>query len=606
MYGGTASTPPVRSPAARPLSFHSLPEHQRNAPPYLPPHPHRRPRRPRSSPLTGPSLSSDQVDEESKHDEANQKPRYRPNRISSTPEVVIPIQSIYDSDATSLSSPSSSPPSTVSNGTNGIIVSHISFPKSSSSSSSGEDEKEKELTGDKEDLEDGNKLRSFVKRLSMISLSSLTTNEKDKDDDQKASMKRSSFVLHSSSTSSLASTSSSYTVQMDAASQAIPPIPTIPRWALNAMREEAGIASRNMKYGHQRGTADDLTPPPLPNQPIPRGVPLSTSDSSNRPRPSSISCDPTEDWKPVTDPAPRFSRLGLGGGDVVLPVKKSEGSIKSTKSTTTLSRSAGAIRDSWMTTKAEYNPRVDPNADPSADDDFEWNPQERGGLRKRDFLLRTSILGINDLSSSAGGENMPPIPSAASKSAPSSPVTSSRTSFFASDDFAPKPLMPLVSPPSIFASPDFKRRSASLGRDSVLAAIGESQLPSTSPNDIPMEFGRADVKSQDTRKSKTRRMNIKQIVMRITAAPTSAGEKLKLTTIHDSPSTPMVDLPHSFMPLDPPPSRRFGRPTNSSVPCLPSTKGLSEFGRSQGDVRSRNMFKSIKKRWNAVFSTARG
>ena len=83
----------------------------------------------------------------------------------------------------------------------------------------------------------------------------------------------------------------------------------------------------------------------------------------------------------------------------------------------------------------------------------------------------------------------------------------------------------------------------------------------------------------------------------------SANEKLKLTTIHDSPSTPVLVLPpETLMPLDPPPVARFGKLASSSVPSLPSTKELPECGDARGGKR----FKSIKKRWNAVFGTVRG
>jgi len=587
---------PVQNNAKRPTSSHSLPEYQRSSPVHLPPRSHRRPHTPRSSPLAGPAVSSE-ADGENKDDQGNQKPRYRPNRISSTPDVVFPIQSIYDSDTTL-----SSPPRSISGGTNGIVISHLPISKSSSSSSSGEDDKES-----KEDAEDGNILYGLAKRLSMISLWSLTTNEKDRDD-QNTAKRRSSFGTYSASTTSLASTSSSRTLQTQGASQAVPPIPTIPRWALNAMREEAGIASRNMNYGNQHGTTEDLTAsfsPPLPNQPIPRGVRPSASNLSNQPRPRTISCDPTDDWISVKGPTPRFSRLGLAGDGIVMPVSKesSEGmkiasSIRSTKSTSTLSQSAGARRDSGVTNRTEYNPRMDWSNDSSAAN-TQASPKEQERLRKRSSLgssLKAKISRTNFFPSTES-ENIPPVPRTISKSA----FTASRTSLRTSYDSVPRTLKTSVSPPSIAAPPSFTRSTA-FGRDNVFAAVNDNQLPSFTPSDTPAESGRrtADVKlqgTQDTQKSKMKRKSVKQFVMWITAAPTS-GEKLKVTTIHDSPST--VALPSdTFMPLDPPPRRRFDKPANSSVPNLSFTK---EVPSQSGGKR----FKNIRKKLGTVFSNARG
>ena len=619
MNGGTGSKLPPRNPLARPVSFHSLSEHQRNGPTYQSPYSRRRPRTPGSSPLAGPPVSSDQTDGENKDDEAGQKPRYRPNRISSIPDVVVPIQPLYDSDATSLSSPSSSPPSTVSNGSNGIVISRPPFPRSYSSSSSGEDDKEKELNKGRGDIEDGNKLHTFTKRLWRISLSSLTTVEKDKDD-EKLNDQHHSLSLHSASTTSLPSTLSSRTVQtdrtqVDGTSQTVPPIPTIPRWALNAMREEAGIANRSMDYGHRPGTSDDLTAlssSPLPNQLVPRGAPLSVSGLSNQPRPPSTSRDSVDSWMSMADSTPTFSRLGLNG--VVMPVSKENlarmrtSSMGSTRSTATISQSASARPDSGVMSKTEPSPGIDSSNDSSAAN-IKANPKEKERLRKRGSLpssLKEKISWIG-LSSSAGSENIPPLPPIINKSGfPSTSVTTSHTSSSTSNDSAPKIVKTSISPPSIIASPDFTRRSATLGRDCVPIAIGENQLPSFSPNDSFIEFGRtADVKPQDTQKTKTRRMkNIKQIVMQITASPTSAGEKLKLTAIHDSRSTPvMVVPPDTLMPLDPPPIGRFGKPTNSSVQSLPSTKELPEFGYSKSGGKR---FKAIRKRWDAIFSNVRG
>jgi hypothetical protein len=588
MNGGTGSTLSVRSPITRPVSFHSLADHQRNSPALLSPHSHRRPRTPRSSPLTGPALSPDQVDSENKDDEGDQKPRYRPNRISSTPDMAARVQSLYGSDTASLSSPYLPQPSTSSTG---ILFPLPPIPKFSGPSSSAED--------DKEETEDGSKLRSLAKRLSSISTSSLGANDKVKAD-QKVDKRRSSYLPHSASMTSLVSTSSSsHTTRTDKTSQAAPPIPTIPRWALNAMREEAGMANRNMKYGHGRGSNDELTPssslPPLPNQPIPRGVCLPDSGLSTQPFPPSVSRDPTENWMSMTDSTPKFSRLGLRGEGVVMPAKReslakmrSANSIRSTKSMTTASQSTGTRSDIGVTTKTESSPAID-SADPKV------NPKEKDSPRKRRHSLADSLRAKipKIIVPSSGTENVPPLPSSNTKS------KSTPTSVKISSDLPRKTLKTSAS-----RSSDIARKSATMKRDSTLAAINGNQRSSSSLSHTYTEHGRksGDVKPQDTQKTRARGKSIKQIVMRITTSPTSAG-KMKLTAIHDSQSTPVV-VSDTLMPLDPPPGPWFRRPANFSVPSLPSTNQVSEVTYSRGDVCDSKKFKNIRKRWNAVFGSS--
>jgi len=619
MSGGTSSTLPVRNPITRPVSFHSLPEHQRNNPVYLPPHPHRRPRTPRSSPLAGPSVSSDQVNSKNKDDEGNQKPRYRPNRISSIPDMVFPVQSLYDSDPASFSSPSSSPPSIFSDGAIGVAIPQLPLPRSSGSPSPGESDNEKGSGKGREEAEDGNRLRDFVKRLSIISTYSLTTNEKDKDD-QKANKGRSSFSLHSASTTSLASSSSSRTVRTDR-SQTAPPIPTIPRWALNAMREEAGIANRDMKYGHRCETSDRPTTssslPPSLDQPIPRDVRPLSSGLPDQPRPPSTSRDPGENWMSVTDSTPRFSRLGLGGDGVIMPVKKgsltrmkSAGSLKGTRSTTTPSQPPRPRCDSWAMGNTKPSTRMDWRND-SNTANAEANLKEREGLRmrRRSFVnsLRARVPG-SSVSSSTEIENVPPLPPTIKPDPALISVTTSHVFPPIPNDPVPKIQRTSVPPFSTDTFPS-SARSATLRRDSVLAAINDNQLPPPLSNDSRMEFvrGGGDMKPQDIQGTRTRRKGIRGIVMRITTAPMSAGGKLKLTTIHDSrPAPVMVLSPDTLTSLDPPPDARFKKFASSSVPSLPSTKDVPEFGCGQSDGRSGKGFKSIKKRWNTVLATIRG
>ena len=595
MSGGSGSTLPVRTPITRPVSFHSLSDHNRNNQSHLSPYSHRRPRQPRSSPLAGPSLSSDHIDGENKDEGGSQKPRYRPNRISSTPDMATRTQSLYDPDTSSA----------LSNGSIGIVVSPPPVPTSSSSSSSDEDDKGKESRGGKEEAEDGSRLRTFTKRLSMLSTSSVTTNETDKES-QKAKKRRSGFILHSTSTTSLASTSSSRTGRTDKTNQAAPPIPTIPRWALNAMREEAGIANRNMKYGHRRGTSHDLNAssslPPLPNQPFPRGLPHSASSQSRTP---SVSRDPSENWMSLTDPTPKFSRLGLKGDAVVLPVKKKESlakmksspSIKGTsKRTATVSQPTGADRRSGS---IESSPRTDPsnkNTITTADAN-----RKEDGLRKRSSSVGSFMAKIPriSVSSSTDSEIVSSIPSSSSSASTNQSGSGSNLGALipaANDSTSLKPPK-MTAFPTMPDTPTAKG-TTTLRRDSLLAVIDENQPPpSLSHNPEIGTRSVDDVKLQDPQKTRARRKSIKQIVMRITTAPIVAGEKLKFGAIHNSnaPSTPVVVLP----PLDPPPPTLFRKSASSSVPSLPSTKVNSDRGDAGGANGKR--FKGIRKRWNAVF-----
>jgi len=598
MNGGTSSRLPGRNQITRPVSFHSLPEHHNNNPVHLSPYSHRRPRTPRSSPLAGPSLSSDQVDTGNGDDEGDKKPKYRPNRISSTPDMVLPIQSVYGSDSTSHSSPSTSPPSTISIGTVDVVLSSTPIPRQRPRTApSSEDGRAKE------EAEDGGRRRSLAERLSIIcASSSATSHEKDKDGQKAADKRPSSFILPSTSTTSLASTSSSRTVRTDKTSHTIPPIPTIPQWALNAMREEEAGANRNMKYGHRRGTSDDIANwstlplPPLPNQPIPRGV--RTSGLSNQPRPPSISRDPGENWMSATDPIPKFSRLGLRGDAVIMPVSKKEGlakirssgSIRNTASPATLSRHADVKGDSGVTSKMEPSFTAGSNNDSDAAG-AGANLKVKEGLRKRPSLASSLRAKISKtiLSSSAASEDALPLPPFTRKS--DSSLTSGMTWH------TPRP----TSSDSASKTNPTRRSVASRRNSSALTAIDENQPPL--PDDAYTEFGRkaGDVKSQDT---KAKRRSIKQIVMRITTSPMSAGEKMKLGRIRHSPSMPVVTLsPDTLEPLEPPPGTRFGKLRSSSVSSLPSTKEGSGFACGRGDGVK---FKSVRKRWNTVLGAVKG
>ena len=520
-----------------------------------------------------------------------------------------PVPSLYDSDTASLSAPSSSQPS-ISNGVFGTVLLPPPIPKSSGSSSSGED--------DKEDAEGESVFRTLAKRLSSLSSPSLATNEKSNDDQK--TRQRASFILHSSSTSSLASSSSSHTVWTDKTSHTAPPIPTIPPWALNSVREEAGAANRTVKYGNRRGTIADFTPssslPPSRNQPTSR---MSTSDLPNQPRPVSVSLDPTATWMSAAE-APKFSRHGLAGNGVVMPMSKREsmakmksvGSIRTVNSTATLSQPAATKRDdeggrkpeSILRTdrrddgvgrKSESIPRTDATNNP---DVVNTKPKEK---EKEKVLKRASLpssfgttTATISVSSSAGGENVPPLPRRTiSKS--DFLLNTSRTSLSIPSDSAPETF---PRPPSVVTFPSVTRRSATLARDSVSTAIDDNPLHFL--NETPEEFARrmSGITLPDTQETRPRQKSFKQIFMRITTVPMSAGKKSKPTKL--PPDTLMP-------PLDPPPGMRFEKPVNLSVQSLPLTKEVHEFGCNQAGVaRGNKRFKGIKKKWNAVLATVKG
>ena len=296
----------------------------------------------------------------------------------------------------------------------------------------------------------------------------------------------------------------------------------------------------------------------------------------------------------VTDPIPKFSRLGLGGDAVVMPVSKKEslakmksaGSIRSTASAATLSHHPGVKGDSGVTSK------IEPGNDSDAAD-AGANLKEKEALRKRPSLassLRARIPKII-LSSSAGSENVLPFPPSTGKSDPTS--TSGMTSH------TPPP----TSSDSV-SKTNPTRRSTTSQRNYALTAIDENQPPP--PDDTYTEFGRqvGGVRSQGTR---AKRKRIKQIVMRITTGSLSAGEKVRLTTIGDSPPMPVVTLPpDTLIPLEPPSGTRFEKLGSSSVPSLPYTKEGSGFACGRGEVRGSVRFKSIRKRWNTVFGAVKG
>lgn len=223
---------------------------------------------------------------------------------------------------------------------------------------------------------------------------------------------------------------------------------------------------------------------------------------------------------------------------------KSAGSIRSTKSASALSQSAGARSDSRVTSRTKSVPL------------------------------------------SVGSDNVPPLPPFAS-------------------NISVQGIMKTSEPPSsTVTSPNFTRRSVASRRDSGLTAVDDNRLSSSLTNITHAEHGK---KSQDSQRPLSRRNAIKQIFMRITTAPMPASEeKVKSTTIHDPSPMSLVLPPETLMPLDPPSGARFEKRPSSSVLSLSSTRGVSELGYGQGDVCGGKRFKSIKKRWNTVLATVRG
>ena len=228
---------------------------------------------------------------------------------------------------------------------------------------------------------------SFYPTNTKTSACRLSLHEKHKDG-QKADRRCTGFNLPSASTTSLASTSPTRTVHTDKTSHSAPPIPTIPRWALNATHEEAGV-DRNMKYGHGCGTSDDLANssalrlPLLTNQPIPLGIRPSTSGSFNHSRrPPSISRDPRGNWMSTTDPAPKFSHLGLRWDAVVMSVRKE--SLAKERSTGSIRNPTNAATPHFMCVKGNsgVTTKIEPGSDPDIAD-AGADIKQKEGLRKR-------------------------------------------------------------------------------------------------------------------------------------------------------------------------------------------------------------------------------
>jgi hypothetical protein len=289
----------------------------------------------------------------------------------------------------------------------------------------------------------------------------------------------------------------------------------------------------------------------------------------------------------VTDPIPKFSRLGLRGEAVVLPVKKAKSStsIKSTnRSTATTSQSTATRRDSGSMTHTEPNPGAGSNNHPNMTTP-DANLKEEG-LRKRSSSLGSLKAKIPRIRIS-DSEHVPPLPPSTNLVSVSNDSASNTPKLTA--------FPPMVDTPNM-------RGTGMLRKDSALAAIDEDQPPSPSPDNVESvtRAGNVRSQSQDAQKTRARRKSIKQIVMRITTAPMVAGEKLKFGVFHNTPSNPVVVLPaDTLVPLDPPPTTWFRKPASISVQSLPSTKV------NLGDAHGGGRFKGIRKRWNAVLETVR-
>lgn len=289
---------------------------------------------------------------------------------------------------------------------------------------------------------------------------------------------------------------------------------------------------------------------------------------------------------------PTFSRSGLRRDAVVMPVKKgslaemkSASSIRTTRSVATLSQPAGARGDSGVMTKTESSPAMDSNATGTR---LHLIEEDRPRRHSMGSPLKSKVSKVVTPSLN-GSENVPPLPSLAlNDSVPS--VTRRPTSPFSTVTF------------------NLERKNATSRRNSVVT-IDESRLPFSSPNDTRTEFGRMtadvttdDVKSQDTQAAKMKRKSIRQIFMRIT----TAGEKVKSTTIHDPPPASVMISSDTLMSLDLPPSARFERQAGASVQSLPFTKQTPELSCNRGDPRSGKRFKGIRRRWKSVLATVRG
>ncbi|KAH8102259.1 hypothetical protein BXZ70DRAFT_906221 [Cristinia sonorae] len=277
--------------------------------------PRRDPRPLRSSPLAGPSLALDALsssggsDESGNSESSEGKPRYRPSRISSTPDVpsMLTIFEAADTSHTLVSSRSETSVST-------LLPSPP--PKAALASSSVQDEDSKKSS------------RRSWGPIKLISLPAITPP-------RPSSM---SFKLTSQTPSSRSGSQSKTqsTSTVAKAEHVAPPVPQIPVWALPS-HTTSSPSTRPKRHPNlsPNGKTHMRRPSTAPSPSIPNMSP--ELEKLNRRRsvfhgPPSTSRDPELNWMSQAAP-PQFSRRALKAENVIMPVSAKEALRRSTAST---------------------------------------------------------------------------------------------------------------------------------------------------------------------------------------------------------------------------------------------------------------------------------
>jgi len=283
---------PSPPPSLSPVSRYDM---SRRHTTYLAPSPRRDLRPLRSSPLAGPSIAIDgdgtltKKGEYDNDSNADLRPRYRPNRISSSPEVSSIFSRMMDDESLAGTSNSSS--------SGNHSVSHSSSETAESTSTDATS-----VTATEEAIKPSKRLSwGLIKLPSLPSMSS-----------------------HSRSKSLSKGSSHSQPPQPSP-----PPVPPIPVWALPSHTRGPSPVPSNLSQNRQRVVSHSRRPSTSPGTPSRLsyvGVPDPLSQSRNAP---STSRNPELNWMSQAAP-PKFSRLSLRAEGVVLPVSVKEMRRRST------------------------------------------------------------------------------------------------------------------------------------------------------------------------------------------------------------------------------------------------------------------------------------
>ncbi|GJE93643.1 hypothetical protein PsYK624_098030 [Phanerochaete sordida] len=335
-----ASTVPVSTSAS---TFHTIPNayvparnqmsrrHTYLAPAPVPaPGPRRDPRPLRSSPLAGPSLAlSDDGTLTGSDESADQERRFKPNRISSTPD--ISTSTLMKLEGRVAASAPPSPQATL----RGVPPPTNFTPETTPQKA---DEPQAPTPSSPPSPARNSSMRRLAKGLRR--LSTLSAAPKPSGSDSSSPTSLTPGVSRARSHTVSGATAQSGTEEL-----LVPPVPSIPTWAKSSPNPDAAPAAE----ASTSKAAADPTPSTTPILRRPSTAPSSPSlltgslsrrssvygshetlPSARTPQPPSPSgSTPEQNWL-LTSASPRFSRLGLKGDGVVLPLTAKEVRRRST------------------------------------------------------------------------------------------------------------------------------------------------------------------------------------------------------------------------------------------------------------------------------------